>query len=107
MIQIKQNDTARLFTDQLTLADENVDLTDATVVLIWHNQNTSAVTRRDAEITDAQRGKVSYQPLEEDVSQAGVFDLEWEVTFPSGGVLTFPTSGYGKLRINADLDSLA
>jgi len=102
MVELKQHDTARSITDVLKLGDQVIDLTDASVVLIIKGRNTPAV-RRDATITNAAAGAVSYKPVAEDVENPGSFDLEWEITFQSGDVLSVPTHSYARLIINPDL----
>lgn len=103
MIEIKQGDTARPFTDTLLLGGQAINLTDATVNLLLKDEKSSKLIRQLATITDAVNGKVQYQPIDSDVAKPGVFDLEWEITFSDGKQLTVPTHGYGKVKINPDL----
>lgn len=95
---IKRNDSARILTDTLTYADGSaVDLTDATVRLVWGG------TKKDADIVDATSGSVSYHLTQADVATSGVILLEWEITFNDGSQLTVPTDGQIVLRIFDDL----
>ena len=102
MIKIKEGDTARTLTDTLLLDGSAIDLTGATVVLVWRLPN-GVVNRRSATIVDEEAGRVSYAPTIEDVGTAGRHALEWEITFAGGGVLTVPSSGYIQLVVARDL----
>lgn len=103
MIEIKQHDTSRPFTDTLLLDGNPINLAGATVALLFHNRRTLLTTRRDATIESELTGEVSYQPVEEDVATPDTFDLEWEITFNDTSQLTVPSSGYIGLKVNADL----
>lgn len=103
-IYIKEGDTARAWTDTLTLDGDPIDLTDATVVLVKRRVGVcDSEERLEADIVSSAAGTVSYQPLENDVEIAGTFELEWEITFSDDSVLTVPTSGYIRLIILRDL----
>jgi len=102
LITIKENDTARTLTDTLTLDGSPINLAGATVVLVWRLPD-GTVNRRDATVVSATAGTVSYAPLAEDVADAGLHRLEWEVTLSEGGVLTIPSSGYIRINVIADL----
>lgn len=105
-IYIKQRDTARNITDVLTLGGAAIDLTGATVVMVWRDTATSTVYRRTTvTITDAAAGAVSYAPAADDVSSAGRFEFEWEITFGDATILTVPTQDYHILNIEDDLDA--
>jgi len=101
-ITVKKGDTARVITDTLTLDGTAIDLTDATVLLIWKFNGTVSRTRT-ATIVDAAAGEISYQLLEADVDTAGVVEFEWEITFGDDTVLTVPTDGVLTLGIVEDL----
>lgn len=102
-IPIKQHDTARTLTDTLLLDGAAIDITSASVVLVWKRPD-AQVYRRDATIVDAETGQVSYAPLAADVEDIGIHLLEWEITFASGKILTVPTNGYIRLNVLPDLD---
>ena len=110
MVELKQGDTARVLTDTLLLGGAAIDLTGAAVALLLKNEDTGALIRQTATIMfpDDQadltkRGRVQYQPTNSDVAKPGKYDLEWEITFSDDSMLTVPTHGYGKLKINPDL----
>lgn len=108
VIKIKRNDTKGEFTDTLTVGGDPVDLTDA--IVSWLIRKTGASFKRPAVITypldqsdPLKRGKVSYQPIAEDVANKGTYRQEWEVVFSDGEILTFPNDRYNTLEILEDL----
>lgn len=99
-VSIKQFDTARAFDDVLEIDGEPIDLTGCTVELrfydvagrnTWIGQGTLTVGTTD--------GAVSYEFTDEDVENAGDFELEWGVTDSNGKPLTVPTEGRIALTI--------
>jgi hypothetical protein len=48
-------------------------------------------------------GTFSYDPVAADVANIGKFQQEWELTYPTGKILTFPNNGYNIVKIIADL----
>lgn len=56
-----------------------------------------------ATIVDAAGGVVEYQWETGDTDTAGKYDYEWEVTWATGRIQTFPGEGYGVINIGADL----
>lgn len=100
-VDIKRGDTARTLTDTLTIDGTAIDLTGATVVLVWDDGTT--ITRKSANIVSAVAGTVSYVLTSADTLTAKTVRLEWEVTFPTAAVLTIPSDGYIVLNILADL----
>ena len=106
-IYIKQRDTARNITDTLTLGGSAIDLTGATVVMVWRDTGTPAnvYRRTTVTITDAAAGAVSYAPATADVASAGRFEFEWEITFGDSTILSVPTQDYHILNIEDDLDA--
>jgi hypothetical protein len=111
---VKQGDTARVWTDTLTIDDEPIDLTGAVVKLrirayepsgpfgTLGGTPTGDATEEDATVTDALAGEVSYQPNDGDVAVAGFFALEWAITI-AGAHLTVPSNGYIILQVVGDL----
>lgn len=97
-IFIKKHDSARLLTDVLQYSDGSpIDLTNATVSLIWNS------TRKSASIVSATTGAVSYQLTDADVAETGTIELEWEIVFNDNKELSVPTTDRISLRILADL----
>jgi hypothetical protein len=103
MIEIKQHDTSRTFTDTLVLDGLPINLSGATVSLLFKSNQTLLTTRRTATIGSPATGEVSYQPIAADVAYPGTFNLEWEIVFPDLKQLTVPSSGYIELKVNQDL----
>lgn len=95
-----------------TLSDDSgpVDLTGATVKFVLRQSRTRCATgepalllKKDAVVADPASGVVRYEWASGDTDTAGQFDGEFEVTFPSGGRWTFPSSGYIPVNIGVDL----
>src|SRR4029453_6104118 len=103
MIEIKQHVTSRLFTDTLVLDGNPINLSGATVSLLFKSNQTLAPTRRAAPMGSPATGEVSYQPVAADVAYPGTFNLEWEIVFADTKQLTVPSEDYIQLRINPDL----
>jgi hypothetical protein len=99
-IFVKRDDSSRTLIDTLLYSDGSpIDLTGATVKLIWNN------VKKDATIVAATLGQVSYHLTEDDVRNVGTIILEWEVTFADESQLTIPTQGHITLRILPTLDT--
>jgi hypothetical protein len=50
----------------------------------------TAVNGQTGDGSDGSRGKVSFTPTAAQVAAPGLFDFEWEATFPGGVIQTFP-----------------
>ena len=97
-IFVKRHDNARVLADTLNYENGTpIDLTDATVVLIWNGERKSNVS-----IVNEATGEVSYILTTEDVAESGTFELEWEITFANQKQLSVPTSNRIVLRILPD-----
>jgi hypothetical protein len=98
---IKQNDTSRPILGTLYLDDVAIDLTTAdTVELLWRRRGSATpAVAREATITNAALGQVSYTPIADDVALAGEYHLEWRITYANTTQLTVPSSGYIELNI--------
>jgi hypothetical protein len=90
-INMKRGDTKGIFTDTLTLNAAAVTSRDAlcglSCVAAANRRKRSTRLRQSC---PAAAGTVSYQPVAEDVDTEGVYEQEWQVTFPSTRILTFP-----------------
>jgi hypothetical protein len=78
MSSLVQNDQGIIL--NFTITDENnspVDLTGATVRLIWNNGSGAAT--KTCEVTDAAGGKCRYIIVAGDIAQVGKYDCELEV----------------------------
>ena len=103
VVYLKRGDTARKITDTLSLDGQPLDLTGATVVIVWAATG-AEVERKNASIeNDPTLGQVSYTITADDVAAAGAVRIEWEITFADQSVLTVPTLDEIILRILPDL----
>ena len=105
-IQIKRNDRAPLV--KSTLLDENslpVDLTGASVKFVMKTTEAAPSTKVNAAMTlaNAAGGVVEYAWALGDTDTAGSYVAEFEVTYASGVIQTFPTSGFETVTIHPDL----
>lgn len=100
---IKQGDTARLWSDVLEVGGTAIDLAGATVKLRYRLLPAGNVVERPATPDLTKLGKVTYQPIAEDVAVAGQFDLQWLVRFGTGQQITVPSDGSVQMRIDPDL----
>lgn len=108
MLNIKRNDTVPL-TATLRVAGAPIDLQGATVR--FHMRDSAGILVVDSAATviqngdgsDGTKGRVKYEWVASDTATAGVFSLEWEVTFADSTVRTFPTTHPTKLKIWGDL----
>lgn len=105
---IKQNDTKIVFTDTPML--NGVPLDPSTLVgctLAFFMKSTDPAVQPPTVVTGVgtinSDGTFSYTPAPADVANAGKFTQEWEVTYPGGGVLTFPNNGYNVVKILAEI----
>jgi len=97
-IYIKRGDSSRIISDTLTYSDGSiVDLSDATVTLVWQG------IEKEADIIDETAGTVAYSLTSDDVAQPAKIYLEWRVKFADNTYLTVPTSNRIVLRILQDL----
>ena len=90
-----------------TLKDENgqiVDVTGASVEFHMAKLNSSSViTGASATVTNESAGTVEYAWSASDTDSIGTFRVEFEVTFPTGLVETYPNSEYISIQITDDI----
>jgi hypothetical protein len=101
-ITLKQHDTKITFTDIPKVDGVTLtagDLSGCSVKFILKSATVSIV--QPAVITAG--GTFSYDPAPADVSTTGDYQQEWEVTYPSSKVLTFPNDTYNTVKIINDL----
>lgn len=116
MLNIKRNDTVPL-TATLRVAGAPIDLQGATVRFHMRDSagtlvvDSAATVIQNGDGSDGTKGRVKYEWVASDpdsgivgdTATAGVFSLEWEVTFADSTVRTFPTTHPTKLKIWGDL----
>jgi hypothetical protein len=107
-IKIKRNDTKGKFIDTLTLDGVPVNLTGSTIKFLMRRRGRSpgsdlTLIRVGAIAGDPTLGNVEYQPTADDVQQEGIYDHEWQVTFPDGKILTVPNFDFNTVEILRDL----
>lgn len=108
MLNIKRNDTVPL-TATLRVAGAPIDLEGATVRFHMRDSagtlvvDSAATVIQNGDGSDGTKGRVKYEWVASDTATAGVFSLEWEVTFADSTVRTFPTTHPTKLKIWGDL----
>jgi hypothetical protein len=103
-IQLKRNDTKDTISYTMTYADGTpVNLTGATVRFVMGKGKT-LITSDTAIIVSATAGKVEYTLKENDTLLAGNYNAEFEVTFSTGKVKTFPNDGYISIKIQPNVD---
>jgi hypothetical protein len=99
---VKQDDVGVTFTDALTVSGAPVNLTGVTVAFVMRC-GTTAISAA-ATVTNAATGAVRYVTVAGDLAKAGVYRQEWQATFPSGQVITFPSDEYNEVRVLSDLN---
>ena len=102
---VKQNDTSPKLA--ATLKDGNgqvVDVTGASVRFHMAKLNSSTViTDASTTVTNGSAGTVEYAWTASDTASIGTFRGEFEVTFPTGLIETYPNSGYISIQITDDI----
>ena len=101
---IKRGDTRQIIKAVLGNDGVPVNLTGATVRFLMSRYQTGAlVINRAAHIEDATGGKIWFVWLAGDTNTAGLYQAEFEVTFPDGKVETYPNADYIYVNIIPDL----
>jgi hypothetical protein len=101
----KQHDTKITFKDTPSINGIVVppaDLAGCTLRFLMKTQDGSAPPVAKPATINVD-GTFSYQPIPADVANIGKFQQEWEVTYPSNQILTFPNNGYNIVKVIADL----
>ena len=106
VFNIKQNDTRPVL--EVFLRDERdraIDITGATIVFHMRNASTNAaiITNGTVTVVDAVNGQVRYSWAAADTATAVVCEAEFQVTFISTLIETFPNDGYIKVIITDDV----
>ena len=102
--KIKQNDTAPSLSVTLAQDGVAVDLTDAAISFHMRDDASGeALVNGTAVVVDAILGAVRYDWLAVDTALAGCFPAEFEVTFSTGKVTSYPNDGNLTIIITEDL----
>lgn len=109
---VKQGDTARTITGTLTFNSAAINLTGATVYLIFRRVQdytgrhvSDDAVERTATVVSAAAGTVSYQLVADDTADSGLYHLEWEINFSGGTILRVPDKGYHRLVVQPNLEA--
>jgi hypothetical protein len=103
---LKQHDRKPSIAATLTLDGVAVNLTGATVKFIMATApGATPKVNATATIVNAATGQVRYDWLAVNTDTVGIYDAEWEVTYPDTTKQTFPTLTYLTVNIVADLDN--
>jgi len=104
MFHIKRNDTSPSISCSIDIGGTAVDLTGTDVKFIMRKEGASAATvAAAAVIVSALGGIVRYDWQAADTAIAGLYAVEWEVTFSGGTKRTFPQDGYLYVNVLSDL----
>lgn len=103
--QIRRNDTLPLLDATCSAGDPAVpvDVTGATVRFHMRDESDQLVVDAAGSVVDGPNGVVRYTWAPADTAVAGVFKGEFQITFPSTKIRTFPNPGAITITINADL----
>ena len=107
---IKQGDllpaiAATLMEGVGTVNEGPAPVTDADTVkfLMRRIGETTPTVNAAADWADQPASQVRYAWVSGDTATAGTYECEWEVTWPSGKKMTFPSAGYDTVRIFDDI----
>lgn len=100
MLTIKEGDLPLIESILVNGEGGPANLTSTNVRLKMVNSDTEAeILDVAAVIFDAAAGHVRYQVTSGQIVGTGLFKMEWEVTYPSGQVLTYPSNGFDYLKV--------
>lgn len=103
---IKQNDTSPTFDIVvMTGLQEVVDLTGFTApeFHMWNRRTKTLVVDGTATVPDPLSGLVRYSWVAADTDVAGLYEAEFQLTNPSGGILSIPNDGYYLVEITPEI----
>jgi hypothetical protein len=102
---IKQNDTKPAIAATLIDSDGSIpSLTGATVSFKMRKVGeASATVDSSASVTSADNAEVTYAWIASDTATVGSYEGEFEVTYSTGGIQTFPNNGYIEIEIVDDI----
>lgn len=103
---IKRHDTLPALQATLKRDGVAIDLTTAvSVKLIMKPQAGGSVVTGTCTITTPASGLVTYNWISADTAVAGVYDLEFEITWPASKKETVPNDSEKTVDVRADLDN--
>lgn len=103
-LNIKRHDLYPPIEATLTDADGvAVDLTNASVSMHMKRVGSSITVTKSMEIVEATEGTIKYDWVNGDTDIAGVYEVEFEITFANSKPLTIPIDGYEQFNIVEDL----
>lgn len=103
---IKQNDTAPSIEAVLTDANGRVKSMANAAAVKFHmtsENGESLITDGIGMVVNATKGIVAYDWQAGDTSNTGIHNAEFEITYTSGQVETFPNTGYIRVIIKDEL----
>ncbi len=101
---IKRNDTSPIFRAILKDGNDNVvPVGGATILFKMSDQNKVSKINSAAVINNGANGDVQYEWSIGDTDTEGFYDSEFEVTFSTGRIETFPNYEYQRVYIYEDL----
>jgi len=101
---LKKNDTEPTIQAMLMTDDGSpVDLSVASVRFHMRNSSGTVVIDEPATIINGSAGIVQYDWTATETETSGLFEAEFEVTYSSGGIETFPNVGYEEIVITDDI----
>jgi hypothetical protein len=83
-----------------------LDLTGCTVRFHMRSANATALLKVNAAATivSPTAGTVRYDWAPGDLSEVATYRAEWQITYPSGRILTAPTRGFDTIRVIDELN---
>lgn len=101
----KRNDTAPSITNNFTRSGSVVDITGATVKFkIMDSTGTPVNSANNAcVVVSATSGQVRYDPSATDFANAGTLSGEFEITYNTGKIETWPNKEYVNIVVTADV----
>lgn len=103
---LKQNDTSPSFdVVVMTGLKEVVDLTGFTApeFHMWNRRTRAVVVDTTATIAAATGGLLRYTWLAADTDVPGLYEAEFQITDPAGGILSIPNDGYFTIEITPEV----
>lgn len=100
----KSGDTRQTY--ELALLNKNlmpINLSSSTINLLLADEQ-NVVIRKSVTVTDAAQGKISFKIESTEQLPVGLFDMEFQVTYPDNTIEIFPRDGYLKLKVLGNLN---